>query len=275
MQPLADLRLDEHRERVHSAERVGRLYAHGAMHQERAQDAQDHTNLDRAFAEAEHWLQRIRAEWLVGGMTCRGGDGLDARHRQSCRLYLVGWVSTGRLPLSLGETANAIFATPARFSKSNTWMTRPCSTLRSARITARRSGVFALAAFARGVMASSFGRSAESTRVLPSIESSTENTCCRASPLAAFGKSIGMPCETMMRAVTMKMMSNTSVTSTRGVTLMPAIRPSSSLPLPPAMGHSSSFVDGRSLPRALAFSGLAEGGGAVPASTPAKYESST
>jgi len=35
--------------------------------------------------------------------------------------YFVGCVSTGRLPpLSDGETANAIFATPARFSKSST-----------------------------------------------------------------------------------------------------------------------------------------------------------
>ena len=45
----------------------------------------------------------------------------------------------------------------------------------------------------------------------------------------AFGRSINMPCETRIFAVTMKMMRSTSVTSTSGVTLMPAMSPSSSL----------------------------------------------
>ena len=69
----------------------------------------------------------------------------------------------------------------------------------------------------------------ESTRVRPSAASSTENTVWMDSPLAAFGRSISIPCETRIFAVTMKMMRSTSVTSTSGVTLMPAMSPSSSL----------------------------------------------
>src|SRR5262249_37880040 len=43
----------------------------------------------------------------------------------------------------------------------------------------------------------------------------------------AFGRSSGTDCETMILAVTMKMMSSTSVMSTSGVTLMPTIASSS------------------------------------------------
>ena len=50
----------------------------------------------------------------------------------------------------------------------------------------------------------------------------------RPGPSAAFGRSSGSACETMIFAVTMKMMRSTSVMSTSGVTLMPAIMPSSS-----------------------------------------------
>ena len=74
---------------------------------------------------------------------------------------------------------------------------------------------------------------------------------------------MGMPWETMMRAVTMKMIKSTSVTSTSGVTLMPAIKPSSSLLAPPAIAQLSSAF-------ALVLGPPDLGAGAMPASTPAK-----
>ena len=53
----------------------------------------------------------------------------------------------------------------------------------------------------------------------------TEKTTCTSSLFWAFGKSRGNAGATMTLAVTMRMMSNTSVMSTSGVTLMPTIMP--------------------------------------------------
>src|SRR5690606_5784338 len=129
---------------------------------------------------------------------------------------------------AVGATAKAILATPACLSRSSTRITRPCSTFLSARITARMSLFLAFACRASSEIESSPATARESTRVFPSIVSSTLKTFCTSSPLAALGRSIGMPWETMILAVTMNTISNTSVTSTSGVTLMPLMMSSSS-----------------------------------------------
>ena len=53
----------------------------------------------------------------------------------------------------------------------------------------------------------------------------TANTICCSLPVAARGRSMGSVCETISRAVTMKMTSSTSMMSTSGVTLMPENMP--------------------------------------------------
>ena len=66
-------------------------------------------------------------------------------------------------------------------------------------------------------------RGLPSTCVEPSAARSTLKTDCTSVPVAAFGRSSGTDCDTMIFAVTMKMMRRTSVMSTSGVTLIPVI----------------------------------------------------
>ncbi len=129
-------------------------------------------------------------------------------------------------------------------------MSRPCSTFLSGRITARTSLLPVFAARAKGRICSSSATALESTRALPSADRSTLKIVCMLSPLADFGRSIGMPCCTMIFAVTMKMTSRTSMTSTSGVTLMPLISPSSSSAEPAAiLGYLVACALHRSLGR--------------------------
>ena len=97
-------------------------------------------------------------------------------------------------------------------------------------MTARRSAFFWAASVASARIASSFGTGFESTWVVPSAASTTlKTTWMSLRPLEALGRSRGtFDWDTMILAVTMKMMSKTNMISTSGVTLIPLIASSES-----------------------------------------------
>src|SRR5579863_1249888 len=95
-------------------------------------------------------------------------------------------------------------------------------------MTARRSGFPASAERARDSNAASSGTTAPLTSVGPRAGRMIERTTCTSSPCAACGRSRGTAGVTMIFAVTTKITSRTNITSTSGVTLMPAMMP----PLP-------------------------------------------
>src|SRR5450432_447844 len=124
-------------------------------------------------------------------------------------------------------------------------MTRRCGTSPSAWITARRSGSCAAAARAFSVSASSFGSGAPLTSTAPRRGTITDRTTWTSSPCAAWGRSNGTAGVTMILAVTMKITSRTSMTSTRGVTLMPEMIPSACWPL----GAATELLESGRAPR--------------------------
>src|SRR5882724_8595102 len=105
-------------------------------------------------------------------------------------------------------------------------MIRRWGTSPSAWITARSSGSPAAATRALSVRASSFASGAPLTSIGPRTGTITDRITCTASPWAACGRSRGTAGVTMIFAVTTKITSSTSMTSTSGVTLMPEIKPS-------------------------------------------------
>src|SRR5262249_2247531 len=64
-------------------------------------------------------------------------------------------------------------------------------------------------------------------KIFPSASMVTVSVVCVSVPVVALGNTTWIACETISFAVTMKMISRTSVMSTSGVTLMPAIISSS------------------------------------------------
>src|SRR6266700_1861690 len=104
-------------------------------------------------------------------------------------------------------------------------------------MTARSSGSSASAARARSSSASSLGSGSPFTSIGPRTGRITDSMTWTSSPWAAWGRSRGTAGVTMIFAVTMKITSSTSITSTSGVTLMPEMIPFAGWPLGAAIAH--------------------------------------